>query len=131
MNVSDIVVKTHRKSQVAVVLSAPAKVTNYLVELVSEAVKGNDVQNILSSIEVIYTELIQGFKAKYPSINTDELHDILNKEFQLIRKRVQGIQLLGQCPDNVQAQILSRGEKVSALFMVLTTSSTVPWISSM
>ena len=117
MNVSDIVVKTHRKSQVAVVLSAPAKVTNYLVELVSEAVKGNDVQNILSSIEVIYTELIQGFKAKYPSINTDELHDILNKEFQLIRKRVQGIQLLGQCPDNVQAQILSRGEKVSALFM--------------
>lgn len=109
--------KTHRKSQVALVLSAPAKVTNYLVELVSEAVKGNDVQSILDSIEAIYVELIQGIKLKYPNVDDDALHQILNEEFSLIKKRVQGIMLLGQCPDNVQAKILSRGEKLSAVFM--------------
>lgn len=117
LNVSDIVVKTHRKSQVALVLSAPAKVTNYLVELVSEAVKGNDVQSILDNIEAIYVELIQGIKLKYPNVDDDALHQILNEEFSLIKKRVQGIMLLGQCPDNVQAKILSRGEKLSAVFM--------------
>ena len=51
LNVSDIVVKTHRKSQVALVLSAPAKVTNFLVELVAEAVKGKSEAEVQALID--------------------------------------------------------------------------------
>ncbi len=117
LNVSDIIVNAYRKSQVAVVLSAPAKVTNYLVELVAEAVKGSDVREVLGSIEAIFDELIRGMEARYPNLDEAGLRGILDAEFALIRRRVQGITLLGQCPDNVQALILSRGEKLSVAFM--------------
>ena len=48
LRVSDIVVNTHRKSQVALVLSAPAKVTNLLADLVDKASQGLDATPIIA-----------------------------------------------------------------------------------
>ncbi|MGN1394636.1 MAG: bifunctional aspartate kinase/homoserine dehydrogenase I [Succinivibrionaceae bacterium] len=117
IRVSDIVVKTHRQSQVALVLSAPAKVTNLLVSLVNAAISGDSGREILGQITDIFSGLIEGIKAKYPTIDTASLYDIMEQEFSIVRKRIEGIVLLGQCPDNVQAFILSRGEKLSVACM--------------
>ncbi len=117
LNVSEIVVNTHRKSQVALVLSAPARVTNLLVSLVSEAVKGNDTTHTITEITSIYKGLIAGIKARFPAADDTALYELMEREFNLVRDRIRGITLLGQCPDNVQAFILSRGEKLSVACM--------------
>jgi bifunctional aspartokinase / homoserine dehydrogenase 1 len=117
IRVSDIVVNTHRQSQVALVLSAPAKITNLLVALVGEAAKGNDGSEEIAQITSIFTGLIEGIKAKYPSVDDKSLYDVMSAEFETVKKRILGISLLGQCPDNVQAMILSRGEKLSIACM--------------
>ena len=66
LKVSDIVVNTHRKSQVALVLSAPAKVTNLLVALVDDAIKGGEgttqIEQIISILDDFSNNL-------YPHIN--------------------------------------------------------------
>ncbi len=41
----------------------------------------------------------------------------LTSELDQVERLMQGIRLLGLCPDNVQARILSRGENLSIAFM--------------
>ena len=117
LRVSDIVVNTHRKSQVALVLSAPAKVTNLLADLVDKATQGLDATPIIAEIKSIFSGLIAGIQERYPAYEAAELYRKMEEEFALVQKRIQGITLLGQCPDNVQAFILSRGEKLSVVLM--------------
>ena len=47
LRVADIAVNTHGQSQVALVLSAPAKVTNHLVALVEQTSRGMDASATL------------------------------------------------------------------------------------
>ena len=117
LKVSDIVVNTHRKSQVALVLSAPAKVTNLLVALVDDAIKGGEGTTQIEQIISIFKELCTGIKACYKDFDAEGIEKLIDAEFSLVKQRVLGIQLLGQCPDNVQAFILSRGEKLSIACM--------------
>lgn len=117
LSVSDIVVNSHRKSQVALVLSAPARVTNLLVSLVEEAVKGNSCKEEVEEIISVYKGILKGVKEKYSTLNDAMIVQKIEEEFSLVKKRIEGIVLLGQCPDSVQAFILSRGEKLSVLLM--------------
>ena len=117
LKVSDIVVNTHRKSQVALVLSAPAKVTNLLVALVEDAAKGGEGKAQIEQIVAIFKELCEGIKTKYQNFEDTKIKKLIDDEFAIVRQRVLGISLLGQCPDNVQAYILSRGEKLSVACM--------------
>ncbi len=117
LRVSDIVVNTHRKSQVALVLSAPAKVTNLLIALVDEAVSGKDGTDVIAKVKAIYSGIIEGVKQKYQNYDSEDLYRKIEEEFSLVQRRIQGISLLGQCPDNVKAFILSRGEKLSVACM--------------
>ncbi len=117
LRVSDIVVNTQKQAQVALVLSAPAKVTNHLVALVEQTSRGLDASGTLTEIEGIFTRLIDGLKAKYAALDDAKLKARMEQEFTAVRRKMQGITLLGQCPDNVQAQILSRGEALSIACM--------------
>ena len=54
LRVADIAVNTHGQSQVALVLSAPAKVTNHLVALVEQTSRGMDASNTLFEINGIF-----------------------------------------------------------------------------
>lgn len=117
LRVSDIVVNTQQQEQVALVLSAPAKVTNHLVALVEQTSRGLDASSTLTEIEAIFTRLIAGLKDRYPSLDEAALLARMAQEFAIVRRQMQGISLLGQCPDNIQAQILSRGEAMSIACM--------------
>ncbi len=117
LRVSDIVVDNQQHVQVALVLSAPAKVTNHLVSLVDQTSRGLDASATLGEIEAIFTRLIAGLKAKYPVLDDAKLIARMHDEFEVVRRKMQGITLLGQCPDNVQALILSRGEALSIACM--------------
>ena len=95
LSVSDIVVNSHRKSQVALVLSAPARVTNLLVSLVEEAVKGNSCKEEVEEIISVYKGILKGVKEKYSTLNDAMIVQKIEEEFSLVKKRIEGIVLLG------------------------------------
>src|SRR5690606_4234543 len=117
LRVADIAVNTHGQSQVALVLSAPAKVTNHLVALVEQTSRGMDASSTLFEINGIFSRLLAGLKAAYPALDDKALLARLTSELDQVERLMQGIRLLGLCPDNVQARILSRGENLSIAFM--------------
>ncbi|MGL5284689.1 MAG: bifunctional aspartate kinase/homoserine dehydrogenase I, partial [Aeromonas sp.] len=108
---------THSQSQVALVLSAPAKVTNHLVALVEQTSRGMDGQATLADIRAIFERVLAGLKAAFPALDDAKLKARLDSELATVERLMRGISLLGQCPDNVQARILSRGENLSIAFM--------------
>ena len=112
LRVADIAVNTHGQSQVALVLSAPAKVTNHLVALVEQTSRGMDASATLFEINGIFSRLLAGLKAAYPALDDKALQARLTSELDQVERLMQGIRLLGLCPDNVQARILSRGENL-------------------
>lgn len=56
---ADIVAKAAKAEPVATVLSAPATVTNALLEMVDVAVKGEDYSPVIQHVERVFTSLYQ------------------------------------------------------------------------
>lgn len=117
INVADIAVSTAKQTETALVLSAPAKITNLLVALVKSAVQGGDGAQEYASIRRIVEPLINTLALKYPDFDGQAVTHEFNTTMDLIARRVQGISLLGQCPELVEAFIESRGETFSIAVM--------------
>ncbi|MFH7565954.1 bifunctional aspartate kinase/homoserine dehydrogenase I [Oceanimonas smirnovii] len=115
--VADIVVNNQRQSQVALVLSAPAKVTNHLVAVVEQTIRGLEAAPVLKDIEQIFHGIIDGLKGKYAGLDDAALKITVERELNQLTRLLQGVSLLQQCPDNIQARILSRGEALSIATM--------------
>ncbi|MCC4263690.1 bifunctional aspartate kinase/homoserine dehydrogenase I [Oceanimonas baumannii] len=115
--VADIVVNNQRQSQVALVLSAPARVTNHLVAVVEQTIRGLEAAPVLKEIEQIFHGIIDGLKGKYASLEDATLRVAVERELNQLTRLLQGVSLLQQCPDNIQAHILSRGEALSIATM--------------
>ncbi|MDP5290840.1 bifunctional aspartate kinase/homoserine dehydrogenase I [Oceanimonas sp. CHS3-5] len=115
--VADIVVNNQRQSQVALVLSAPARVTNHLVAVVEQTIRGLEAAPVLKEIEQIFHGIIDGLKSKYTGLDDAGLKVTVERELNQLTRLLQGVSLLQQCPDNIQARILSRGEALSIATM--------------
>ena len=116
LRVADIAVNTHGQSQVALVLSAPAKVTNHLVALVEQTSRGMDASAACSEINGIFSRLLAGLKAAYPALDDKALQSRPHRRAGSGGRLDAGHPSAGAVPDNVQARILSRGEN-SIAFM--------------
>ncbi|MCZ4336243.1 bifunctional aspartate kinase/homoserine dehydrogenase I [Shewanella colwelliana] len=115
---ADIVAQSAKQESVAVVLSAPATVTNGLLEMVDIAVEGKDFSNALTKVELVFTGLLEeAAKEMLSSSQCADLKLVLDKQLTLWRNKLQGILLLGECPDYVRAEIVVGGEKLSAALM--------------
>ncbi|MFT5880015.1 MAG: aspartokinase/homoserine dehydrogenase 1 [Moritella sp.] len=114
---ADISVSNLHQSQVALVLSAPAKVTNNLVAAVQQTVRGLDAESSLNEIESIFQSLIAGLKSQHSNYNdTLALTEVATALAEL-KLYLTGVKLLGQCPENIEAKILCTGEKLSIVCM--------------
>ena len=78
LNVADIAANTAKQTETALVLSAPAKITNLLVSLVKSAVSGKDGQEEFTAIRNIIEPLIASLKKEYPELNQDFLLNEFN-----------------------------------------------------
>jgi aspartokinase/homoserine dehydrogenase 1 len=76
-----------------------------------------DASSTLFEINGIFSRLLAGLKAAYPALDDKALQARFTAELDQVERLMQGIRLLGLCPDNVQARILSRGENLSIAFM--------------
>ena len=100
-NVADIALKTASQSETALVLSAPAKIG----------------KEELAQIRAIVEPIITTCAEKHPNFDKDKVLDEFNVTMALIKRRIEGILLLGQCPELVMAFIESRGESFSIAIM--------------
>jgi len=115
--VADIVINNQQQSQIALVLSAPAGVTNNLVAVVEKTSNGLSAETHLTDIQRIFAELIQGLKSTYSELADDLLKTIFERELSHLNDLLEGVRLLSQCPASIEAQILSKGELLSVACM--------------
>lgn len=116
-DVAKIALDTATTEQTALVLSAPAKITNLLVALVSQGASGNDGKEQFEQIRAIVEPIIKNLGAKYDKFDTEKILAKFNETIAILHDRLNGMVLLGVCPEEVMAFVESRGESFSILIM--------------
>ena len=115
--VAGIIAKASATEPVAVVLSAPATVTNSLIELLDKALKGEDYKSVSSRLESLFKKL---FDDAFYTIGIDR-REIIEKTLQdrinLWNARAEGIALLGETTEAVTAAVSICGEYLSCALM--------------
>ncbi|MGF1725979.1 bifunctional aspartate kinase/homoserine dehydrogenase I [Photobacterium nomapromontoriensis] len=114
---ADIIVNNAQQGAVSVVLSAPGKVTNKLVAVIENSVQHGEAELQLQDLEAVFTALFSGLKAVEPAFDKVALDAKLTSSLGQLKQYVHGIKLLGLCPDNVYAKIISKGERLSIAAM--------------
>src|SRR5699024_5463890 len=113
----ELILQAHLKDQAAAVLSAPAKITNYLVALVDKTNKGEDKQQDVKEAKQIFENILSGLKQKNAKFDDEKLRKVVQQEFDQIESTLSQFSSQSQCPDNINASIISRGEKLSIAMM--------------
>ena len=117
LRAADIIASNAKQGEVAVVLSAPGKVTNNLVAVIDSAVTTGSATQQITTLETVFNDLFDGLKALEPRFEQQLLTTKLAATIEQLQQYVHGIQLLGLCPDNVYAKVISKGERLSILAM--------------
>ena len=115
--VADILVERSGKGQIAAVLSAPGKTTNNIVEAVDINCTGGSDIDALTRVETTFKNIVDGLTKKYPEFDQTIVNAVWDKESALISRTLNGVKLLAQCPDNIRAQLLVVGERLSIAIM--------------
>ncbi|WP_118986685.1 bifunctional aspartate kinase/homoserine dehydrogenase I [Photorhabdus sp. CRCIA-P01] len=117
LSVADIAEKKLSQGGVALVLSAPAKITNHLVAMIEKTVAGQEIITHMHDAEQIFVDLLQGVAQAQPGFAYERLKMMVEQEFAQLKQVLHGISLLGQCPDSISASLICRGEKLSVAIM--------------
>ncbi|MFM2480249.1 bifunctional aspartate kinase/homoserine dehydrogenase I [Celerinatantimonas sp. YJH-8] len=128
--VADIILNTYRQTPVAVVLSAPAGVTNALVALIEQVGDTQQTEVSLNHIRQIFTTLLTGLKETYPDYPYQKVQELVTEKLLQLQQFCQGMQMLNCSPEKTQAAILCSGEQLSiacmqALLMVRQQPATI------
>ncbi len=118
-NAAKIISRNTTNEAVCVVLSAPAKITNSLVNVIKQTIKTGQASEEIARIEAIFTELFHGLLAIEPKFNQQKLTTELEGVLAQLKQYVEGICLLGTCPDKIYAKVISKGERLSVATMSL------------
>ncbi len=114
--VADILLESSKQDKITVVLSAMGKVTDDLIILINAAIKDENWQVLLEDLEKFHQNtLIElncacGIEAQRQQMSIAYL-------FQEAQAKLQGVALLGQCPDDVYAWLITLGEQLSVAIM--------------
>lgn len=117
LRAADIIANNAQQEDVAVVLSAPGKTTNKLVAVIEASLKKGDAELQIAALEDAFRDLFQDIKQVLSNIDGSGYDNQVKTSLNQLRQYVNGISLLGMCPDNVNARIISKGERVSIQLM--------------
>lgn len=118
LRVADIIANNAQQEEIAVVLSAPGKTTNKLVSVIEQALLSNQhSEALIVEIEKNFQDLFAEIQQQLPQINGAAFQHQVQTSLAQLREFVHGIQLLGMCPNHVNARIISKGERVSIQLM--------------
>lgn len=116
--VTDIINRLYLKNEkVAIVLSAPANITNILEIMIEKSIKKKNYKQDIIYIKNFFIKISNNFKKKIKNLDIDIINYEINKIINKIKKLLNGINLLNYCPDIIKAKILSQGEKFSIIIL--------------
>ncbi|CAL4320872.1 Bifunctional aspartokinase/homoserine dehydrogenase 1 [Buchnera aphidicola (Protaphis terricola)] len=115
--VADIIEKNQINEQIAIVLSAPAKVTNYLVKISENNTNTKQLLEYANLSKNIFIEIIKNIKKIISYFNYEKTKKTIIKEFNELKKIIDNIISLKKCPESTKAIIISRGEILSICIM--------------
>jgi aspartokinase/homoserine dehydrogenase 1 len=104
------------EQQVIVVLSAVKGVTDLLLAAIDTAVEGGDGAAHLHEAFARQRAIVDELAAQ--GVPTPEASAFFAEQEEILNRRIEGIHLLGQCPDEARARILASGEGFSSRLMV-------------
>lgn len=102
---------------IALVLSAPQGVTNQLVELTEVSFLGGTYEDIFTALTSRLESLLKDAEPLLLAECFAYVKQVLAEQTDFLSAKLQGIRLLGVCPDSVKAQILGIGEQFSVALM--------------
>ncbi|KIP74237.1 aspartate kinase [Vibrio alginolyticus] len=117
LRAADIIANNAQQEEVAVVLSAPGKTTNKLVAVIEGALRNGEAELQIKELEESFKTLFTQVQAVLPNIDGSAFDNQVKTSISQLRQFVHGINLLGMCPNNVNARIISKGERVSIQLM--------------
>lgn len=117
LRVAEIIENNAKQGQVATVLSAPAKITNHLVALIENTISGQETHVTLTQVRLIFKQLLDGLAEAESAFDRVAMQQLVEQEFAQLEQILLGIKLLQQCPANINAGIICRGEKLSIAIM--------------
>lgn len=117
LRAADIIANNAQQEEVAVVLSAPGKTTNKLVAVIEGALRNGEAELQINELEASFKALFGDIQAVLPNIDGAAFDNQVKTSLSQLRQFVHGINLLGMCPNNVNARIISKGERVSIQLM--------------
>jgi len=104
------------ENQVVVVLSAVKGVTDLLLAAIDAAVQGESGATHLEEAIACERAIVKDLAGQ--GVDTPLGSAFLEEQYSILTRRVEGIRLLGQCPDETRARILASGEGFSSRLMV-------------
>ncbi|MFV8457214.1 bifunctional aspartate kinase/homoserine dehydrogenase I [Vibrio owensii] len=117
LRAADIIANNAQQEEVAVVLSAPGKTTNKLVAVIEGALRNGEAELQINELEASFKALFGDIQAVLSNIDGAAFDNQVKTSLSQLRQFVHGINLLGMCPNNVNARIISKGERVSIQLM--------------
>ncbi|KJJ57323.1 aspartate kinase, partial [Vibrio cholerae] len=88
-----------------------------MVAVIESALRQGEVEAQIVELESSFYALLDGIKAQLPNLDDSAYQQQVHSSMTQLRQFVHGITLLGMCPDNVNARIISKGERVSIQLM--------------
>ncbi|NAW82989.1 bifunctional aspartate kinase/homoserine dehydrogenase I [Vibrio sp. V43_P6S15P86] len=117
LRAADIIANNAQQEEVAVVLSAPGKTTNKLVAVIEGALRNGEAELQIKELDESFKTLFTQIQVVLPNIDGSAFDNQVKTSLSQLRQFVHGINLLGMCPNNVNARIISKGERVSIQLM--------------
>ncbi|HHX8518750.1 TPA: bifunctional aspartate kinase/homoserine dehydrogenase I [Vibrio diabolicus] len=117
LRAADIIANNAQQEEVAVVLSAPGKTTNKLVAVIEGALRNGEAELQIKELDESFKTLFTQIQAVIPNVDGSAFDNQVKTSLSQLRQFVHGINLLGMCPNNVNARIISKGERVSIQLM--------------
>lgn len=117
LRAADIIANNAQQDDIAVVLSAPGKTTNKLVSVIEGALRNGEAELQIAELESSLQGLYEEILTHVPNVDGTGFSNQLKTSLSQLRQFVHGINLLGMCPNNVNARIISKGERISIQLM--------------
>ena len=115
-HVARLVAAQFASAPTAVVLSAPGGVTDLLVEAV-DATTTDAAAPTLHAVRSRFDSIMNVLASEYPAFDREALARAMAPDLEAMERLLVGATLLGQCPDDVYARVVSLGERLSIATM--------------
>ncbi|AZP36258.1 Bifunctional aspartokinase/homoserine dehydrogenase 1 [Candidatus Annandia adelgestsuga] len=117
LSVAKIIKKNSKKYKIFVVLSAPSKITNYLISIIKKKIKNKFIDNDIYLIKNFFFNLILKLKYFLNKFNDINVYNLLQYKFIKLKKILYGVGLFKKCSKKIYAKIICLGEKFSVIIM--------------